>query len=183
MIVKEDYTMVISKTVKLNLRIIKVLNSCDRKQFLSLINDVSESPGMDIFTKKRYIWNHVRGKDFYKMIAYYIVQSYNSCIEEGDKNVLQKTEELLKVILETTKDESIRKSFIWNIMKQIPLLTMDTIQYASPEKIHSLLSSDKNIIVDNALAPFVEEVRMLRNQIDDVNLTISSNTLMDLFNP
>ena len=58
--------------LKLNLRILRTFNSCDRREFFALLDEVYKIPG--IFTRKRYLWNWFRPRDFYKMIADYVIE-------------------------------------------------------------------------------------------------------------
>ena len=63
-------------------------------------------------------------------------------------------------------------------MKQIPLLTVDTIQYASREKILSILRSDKYAITDEAVNPFVSEIVDLKLQVKDLEEQIQALSAM-----
>jgi len=155
--------MSILEIIKLNKRILKVYNSCDWEVFSELIDDVLCRPDTEvtqIFTSKLYLWNVIRPRDFYKMAAHHIVQSTQ------DITKLDQVEHLVHIILTTTSSMKIRTSFVWNILKQVPLLTIDTVQYASPEKIHSILRSDRAVLADAAIAPFVTEVRDLRTEVE-----------------
>ena len=148
--------------VKTNLEIIRVMNSCSRTNFEELLNRILELPDhMKYFTSKRYIWNIIRGRDYYKMLAHYVCV----CIETNNH---ARAEQIIRIVSETESDQAVIKSFIWAVMKQVPLLTTVTIQFASPEKIKSILSSDKVILTDDALIPFVDYVMELRKQIKDL---------------
>lgn len=147
----------------LNRKIFKVYNSCDRDEFAELLNSIMDLPEQQIqkvFTSKRYLWNIIRPRDFYKMAAYYVVSAAKNGIN------LERIDLLIHTILITTPSQKICSSFVWNILKQIPLLTIDTIQYTSQEKIQSLLQSDKILFTDTAITPFVKEVIRLRKEID-----------------
>lgn len=152
------------RCIRLNAQIISVLNTCDRKKFEALIDSVIDQP--KVFRSKLYVWNWIRGRDFYKMLAHYVVKNIESGYQSGDaENTTVKSEVILQMVLETAKDPAVRRNFIWAIMKQVPLLTVDTIQYASREKIISLLQSDKVLITDPYLGAFVEEIGRLRDRI------------------
>lgn len=155
---------------KFNIRILRVLNSCDRKSFEALVDEA-----LDIYPKllssRWYLWNVVRGRDYYKMMAHYVVTR----AQTDDR---EKCETILRIVLHTTKDEAVRRNFIWAIMKQVPLLTIDTVPYASREKIQSILRSDKFAITDEAISPFVREVIDLRLQIKDLEEQVSALTAM-----
>lgn len=179
--------MNVLKILKLNLRIIQVMNSCDRKQFISLLDDVIDIPG--IFRKKYYIWNIIRPRDMYKMIAFWVIGRYEKYQNDmKDPIALARTlgldfdgdvatpmqiaivyllpiEMMIKEILETTKSDNIKRTFIWNIMKACPILTVDTIRYASPEKIKNLLTGDKDLICDAFLTPIVDVIMEYRDHI------------------
>ena len=105
------------------------------------------------------------------MIAHYVITQVQSC----DRT---KCESIIQTVLKTTKDEAVRRNFIWAIMKQVPLLTIDTIQYASAEKIKSILRSDKYAITDEAISPFVHEVIDLRLQIKDLEEQVNTLTTL-----
>ena len=53
-------------------------------------------------------------------------------------------------------------------MKNAPILSMELIPYASPEKIHNFLTTDKEVIVDDTLQPFVQEIRDLQAKIQNL---------------
>lgn len=162
------------RIIKLNLRIISVLNSCDRKTFEKLINEVIDNP--KVFRSKLYVWNIVRGRDFYKMLSHYVIEQFENNNDDPTKN--NKVETIINMVMDTAKSEAIKRNFIWAIMKQVPLLTATTIQYASREKIHSILNSDKTIYTDDALAPFVEEIALLHKRIKDLEDEVEAFKLM-----
>ena len=160
------------KIIKLNLRIISVLNSCNRAAFEELVDEfIGQSK---IFRSKWYIWNIVRGKDFYKMLSHYVVEKTTN----PEKKNHASAEWVVRMMAETTKDQVVLDHFVWAILKQVPLLTVVTIQYASEEKIHSILNSDKTIYTDDALAPFVEEIALLHKRIKDLEDEVEAFKLM-----
>ena len=145
--------------IKINLKMIHVMNSCDRKEFEVLVDSLIGSK--KFFYSKRYIWNIIRGRDYYKMLSHYVVEKITSDLSNIDKDA----EWIIQMVMDTAKSEDIKRNFIWAIMKQIPLLTVTTIQYASPKKIESLLSSSKQLIADDAILPFILEISDLKNQV------------------
>lgn len=160
---------------KLNRRIIQTYNSCDMSTFSKLVHEImdkGEGPAKKIFTSKKYIWNIIRPKDYYKCMSDVVVK----CIEtvSQDSHIMPKeywmdrAEFIITMVLTSTEDLAIRKSFIWNIMKRVPLLTRATISYASAEKITSLLRSGKLIIADDAVSPFIGEIKCLHDQIKEL---------------
>ena len=179
--------MNLRRIIRLNLHIIRVFNSCDRKKFMALMDVVYDIPG--IFRKKYYIWNIIRPRDMYKMIAHWVIgryEKYQNDMKDPialskalgldfDGDVVNPTkvaqvylipmEIVIKEILETTSSYAIRRTFIWNIMKTCPILTVYTIQYASPEKIKSLLMGNKDLICDPFMAPIVDTIMEYRDHI------------------
>ena len=160
------------KTIKLNLRIISVLSSCNRAPFEELVDEFIGQP--KIFRSKWYIWNIVRGKDFYKMLSHYVVEKTTN----PEKKNHASAEWIIHMVAETTKDQVVLDHFIWAILKQVPLLTTVTIQCASAEKIRSILNSDKIIYTDDALAPFVKEIAILHARIKDLEDEVEAFKLM-----
>ena len=153
---------------KLNIRIFEVYNSCNRNDFNHLMDNVIATVNIrDAFTKKRYLWNWIRPRDFYKMMSFYIVYYLKSRFILGETGNIEGTEvyEIIRIILKTTKNESIRKSFIWSIMKQVPMLTVDTIQYASAEKIKNILTDSTMIFHDTVTQPFIEAFQDVHEQV------------------
>ena len=151
--------------IKDNLRIIRVMNSCNYKEFKPFMNYIMDGVKPErYFVSKRYAWNIMRPRDFYKMSAMWIIDMIKVSMEEPDQShaYLMKAEKLIKIILQTTKDQSICKSFIWNIMKSCPLVTIDTIQYASAEKLHQLLTGDKEILCDDIMKPIIDVIMNYR---------------------
>lgn len=116
-----------------------------------------------IFNSKRYIWNIIRPRDFYRMASIWVTDRIND-------DELAQAEKMIKLVLSSTSNESACKNFIWVITKRCPLLTEDTIRYMSPEKIHSLLSGDKELICDQVMRPIVDEVMNLRTRIESLEV-------------
>lgn len=182
--------MGIKRLIEVNKKIIATYNSCDMTTFTDTVNQFLDSPDKEaIFTKKWYVWNIIRPKDYYKCMAEYVITSINyalnpdkirpaecdgsycQCIGITDQTEtlvdywMRHAEYIIKMILRTTKDPAIQKSFIWKIMKKIPLITVDTIQYANPEKLHNLLTGDKKIICDDYMRPFIDVVTEYREHL------------------
>ena len=173
--------------IEINRRIIATYNSCDMKAFSRLIDDLLEQSNAEkYFTKKWYVWNVIRPKDYYKCMAEYVINCitkvlnppkedmdlFNHISPDSDEalrhyneHYMSRADYIIKMVLETTKDAEIRKSFIWKIMKKVPLLTIDTIQYASPEKIHSLLTGNKDIVSDDYMRPVIKVITEYREQL------------------
>ena len=159
--------MTLAQWFKLNARIVQTFNSCNPTKFQELLTDVMmkypPKQALKIFSSKLYVWNIVRPRDFYRMTSIWVTDQ----IAVGK---LQDAENMIKLVLLTTHNESACKNFIWVITKRVPLLTVDTIKYMSPEKIHSILSGDKEIICDHVMRPIVDEVINLRNRIESLEV-------------
>ena len=152
---------------KLNVRIIRTFNSCNPTIFQDLLTDIMttmpEEQRTKIFTSKLYIWNILRPRDFYRMASIWVTDMVGA----GE---LDHAETMIKLVLSTTNNESACKNFIWVITKRVPLLTEDTIRFMSPEKIHSLLSGDKELICDQVMRPIVDEIMSLRTRIESLEV-------------
>lgn len=159
--------------IKINRMMISAYNECSYEEFMKAIDTLLELPDPErFFTQKRYLWSWLRARDFYKSIARYITNIF--CEPDSTNCIMEHADFLIKIILKTTPSEKIRQSFIWNIMKKCPLLTVDTIQYASTEKIHSLITSNKPIIADDAIKPFLSEIASLKSEIQAYKLMLES---------
>lgn len=159
--------------IQINRMMINAYNECSYEEFMKAIDTLLELPNPErFFTQKRYLWGWLRARDFYKSIARYITNAF--CEPDLTNCTMEQANFLIKIILKTTPSEKIRQSFIWNIMKKCPLLTVDTIQYASIEKIHSLITSNKAIIADDAIKPFLNEIASLKSEIQAYKLILES---------
>ena len=145
--------------IKMNRRMIQVLNSCKYDEFEPLIDEILGLPNWDTyFTSRWYIWNIIRPRDFYKMCAMYV---HNHT--EGDLTEFDKVENLINIVLETAKSEQIKKTFVWNITKSTPLIMWKMIPYMSKEKIINMITKKKYVITDDLIQPFFEGVNIIRN--------------------
>lgn len=151
--------------IKMNRRMIQVLNSCKYDEFEPLIDEILGLPNWDTyFTSRWYIWNVIRPRDFYKMCAMY-VHSHT----EGDLTEFDKVERLINIVLETAKSEQIKKTFVWNITKSTPLIMWKMIPYMSKEKIVNMITKKKYVITDDLIQPFFEGVNIIRNEAKEEN--------------
>lgn len=145
--------------IKMNRRMIQVLNSCKYDEFEPLIDEILGLPNWETyFISKWYIWNVIRPRDFYKMCAMYV-----HAHTEGDLNEFDKVERLINIVLETAKSEQIKKTFVWNITKSTPLIMWKMIPYMSKEKIINMITKKKYVITDDLIQPFFEGVNIIRN--------------------
>lgn len=158
------------KLIQLNMRMIRTINGCNRDEFKQLIDDVIEVP--EIFRKKYFIWNIIRPRDWYKSISFWIVERCHAvqALDDYDEQmaIITEVDYVIKEVIATTKNFKIRQSFIWNIMKHVPILTVITIQYASPERIKNILNSEKMILLDDYLCPFVEEFKRAKDNANAI---------------
>lgn len=143
--------------IKWNRRIVQVMNSCKYEEFEKLINELLEFPNYKkFFTSKLYIWNVMRPRDFYKMCAMYIQK-----ITDGQTDHFDKAEKLIKIVLHTTKSEQIKKTFVWNITKNTPIIMWDMVPYMSKEKIIVMMVKKKYVIADEIMQPFFEAANLI----------------------
>ena len=110
------------------------------------------------------------------MLSHYVIEQFENNNDDPTKN--NKVETIINMVMETAKSEAIKRNFSWAIMKQVPLLTATTIQYASREKVISLLRSDKVLFTDPAIDPFVTEVYELRKQIKELEDQLQATQIM-----
>ena len=142
---------------KWNGRIIRVMNSCKYEEFEKLINELLELPNYKkFFTSKWYIWNVMRPRDFYKMCAMYIQK-----ITDGQTDHFDKAEKLIKIVLHSAKSEQIKKTFVWNITKNTPIIMWDMVPYMSKEKIIVMMVKKKYVIADEIMQPFFEAANLI----------------------
>ena len=145
--------------IKMNRRMIPVLNSCKYDEFEPLIDEILGLPNWETyFTSRWYIWNIIRPRDFYKMCAMYV---HNHT--EGDLTEFDKVEKLINIVLETAKSEQIKKTFVWNITKSTPLIMWKMIPYMSKEKIINMITKKKYVITDDLIQAVFEGVNIIRN--------------------
>ena len=151
------------------------VNACDNSVMVGFFEMVLTAC-TNAFRRKRYFWNWFRGKTFYINAARYVIENVrevmNGTAENPDDN-MHKAEKLIKELLATEKNEKVRKSFIWNIGKAVPLLTIDTIQYLSTERIANILNSSDHVFNDHYVEPFIRTIRDLRQENDDLRDTIN----------
>lgn len=143
--------------IKWNRRIVQVMNSCKYEEFEKLINELLEFPNYKkFFTSKLYIWNVMRPRDFYKMCAMYIQK-----ITDGQTDHFDKAEKLIKIVLHSAKSEQIKKTFVWNITKNTPIIMWDMVPYMSKEKIIVMMVKKKYVIADEIMQPFFEAANLI----------------------
>lgn len=121
------------------------------------------------FRKKRYVWNIIRGKAFYKELATYVIRNVQWVMDgtllKDNKATMDNIEMLVHEVVTTETNTRAIKSFVWNVTKRIPLLTVDTIPYMSPDRVKNVLMSEKLVLNDAALDPFIDTITQLRGQL------------------
>lgn len=161
--------MKISAIFSINMRLIKAFNSCDQSNQMEVIDDImkmGESDITKVFRKRYFIWNIFRGKDFYKVMTRYVVNT----VTNGD---VARGVNALRYSLVTADNDQIRKAFVKAVMKGVPLITIETVMYASKERMDQLLSSNQlnDAIIGAELMPFVDRIK---------ELTVNNEMLQDL---
>lgn len=157
------------KFLTLDCKYIAIVNKCDMTEMYQFFLEIIKIP--EVFERKRYIWNIIRGKDFYKCAADFVVREMAQ-LDMGDPDELSSDhitnmENMINGILNSTKNEAIRKSFVWNVTKKVPILYMVMLPYMSPERIQNILKSD-NLLIDDALKPIIDIIKDQRHMIEDL---------------
>ena len=156
--------MSIKSIISMNLKIMKAVNSCERAQYMPLLDeimDMKESEMWKIFTKKYYLWNLLRGKDFYKTLAVYVIDKVNSDVPED----MNRAELAIKVGIATANKDKDCKAFVKTILRNVSVLTVDTIRYTTNEKLEQLLSEPEGIIADEKMTVVLKTVSDMKSQI------------------
>lgn len=168
--------------LQLNWKYIQIINKCSNRDLRDFYDGIKDLPGA--FTKKWYIWNLIRGKTFYINMAQFIVDAIrqiaknvreSECPElfASENDTLEEMNQLIKDILNSEKDPEVRKFFIWNIGKHLPLLTVETVQYLNHDRIVSILTNGKDVIYDAQMKPLIDEIIALRAECDTLRSIVS----------
>ena len=143
--------------IKRNIAYIKSINSCDLTtctEFFRKLVVEDETPEKveKLFTSKMYLWNILRGKQFYKTMSYFISSIFDDydAIEEGVK--------IYEYIVNTASSDDIRKAFTTSVMKKHPFLTLTSIRYSSYNRIADVISTRSWIFVDNYVKPIADYI-------------------------
>lgn len=157
-----------------NFTYIKTYNSCNNVELQNFYNEILEYLPKG-FTRKRYLWNILRGKTFYINVARYVITNLQASREkncEDPKSYLDKASRMMRAILLTTKDERICRSFIRNIVKSVPLLTIETIQYLDSDRISMILANADGVFSDECLNPFINRITELMEENESLKQLI-----------
>ena len=159
--------------IGINRLIFKAINSQDKNVFCEVIDTLIGVPG--IFRKKRYVWNIIRPRDIYKSFTYWLEINIEDDVKYQD--ILR----LMHELIESTKSEKIRQSFIWGVMKKVNILTIDTIKYSSHEKIINVIKKTVDptqkiygddttfpimAAYENLVESYKEEIDILRSLVE-----------------
>lgn len=173
--------------IQWNRRYIDLINCGDPEQAREFFDDLI-AENKDPFRKKRYLWNLIRGKSFYTVLAKWIIDQVKTAVGSdggngpvgivdtsgGPKSELFWTMRVLHQVLETEKNFNQRRSLIWNITKHVSLITIDTIPYLSEERFTNLLKGNRPIIYDDTLKPAVMVIAELKNELESTQRTLET---------
>lgn len=166
--------------IKWNLWYIRSVNCDDEEGLYDFFDAGCDQKGF--FTRKRYIWNIIRGKLFCQYFASWAIQWYKRIIEGCiDIDAYCQTVEATLVeaihrVMASEQQENIKRSLVWKITKQAPILTIDTIPYISKDRLYHLLDSDKYIIADAAMKPIVDYCRQKSVETDTARALANAAT-------
>jgi len=143
--------------LSMNLMYIRAVNSDDQATLRRLLDESCDDPMF--FTRRCYIWNVLRGKEFCRVVAEWAIDWYRTLTGTvGDHRSAEAEQNLVEVIhriMVTEKHENIKRSLVWKITKYAPIITVDTIPYISEERLMNLVSSDRYILTDTSLKPLI----------------------------
>ena len=170
------------KTIRWNLRYIEAVNSGDRRPFLLLLEELLNLE--NAFTKKCYIWNIIRGREFYKNLSFYVVSKAKEVLNGDSDNpeeTMARIEQIIQIVMETEKRKTVKQSFVWNITKQVPLITVDTLRYMDAKRVTNILQSEKRVLNDSAMDPFIREIIRLKILVHQTDSTLDDtlNIILD----
>ena len=162
--------------IQLNLKYIRAVNSCRKNNLADFLKDINNLDGA--FTKKRYLWNWIRGKNFYIQLTQWTVDLSKEALNTDnealiEQNMLQISKNL-KIVMETEKDEHVRENFVWNVTKAVPLLTLDILRYISRERLTNILRNRTKILCESELLPFTERISELTDEVSGLRELIET---------
>lgn len=164
--------------LKWNLRYVAAINSCDQRDMQSFIVDCCGAVGYERFMcGKRYLWNLIRGKSFYLGLAEWLSDTGNKVIETETlrdcvereilrDRMMERIDRLVPLVMRTERSEKAKRTFVWNLTKRAPILTVDTIRYMSDERVYNILMNGRTVVNDSAVQPFINAVHDLRLAVD-----------------
>ena len=136
-----------------NIRYVRTINSCNRTLIEGMFRELLSLEGS--LRRRRYVWNLIRGKNFYIPLANCIVAEARGLIyaaqkEEVDLHGNPSMEWINRVIREVIASEKDRYnvvSFVDNITSHVNLITLDTIPYTKPERLEHMLLGTKPVLM------------------------------------
>lgn len=159
--------------LSLNLTYIRAVNADDTATLAKLFDQISEKE--HYFTSRLYIWNHIRGKEFCRNVAEWVIDWYRRSAEsinaEDSVRIMGTVIRTLHWILTTESNDRIRRSLVWKITKYAPILTVDTLPHISEERLRNILDSDKWIVCDEGIRPIVQYAASLKVQLANEKAT------------
>ena len=162
---------------------IKAVNSDDGELLNQFFDDACDED-ITFFTKRRYIWNIIRGKEFCRILADWVIDWYRRALDDYDHcdDIMDRVVTLLHNVMYTLNEwsdqDKIKRSLVWKITKYAPILTVDTLPYISEERLIHIIDSDKWIVTDSAMRPIVNYNAKLK--VDLASLQVSVDLMSDL---
>lgn len=146
--------MLCPRWISLNLEYIRAVNAGNDAEVIRFFDRISDDKRY--FTKKRYIWNIIRGKEFCRIVANWVIEWYRiSSTRDDGTTAMCDVLNVLHWIMTSENHERVKKSLVWKITKDAPILTIDTLPHVSPERLINILNSDRWIVTDDALRPII----------------------------
>ena len=142
--------------LRLNRLYIRAANSDDQDTLRRFFDESSDDPRF--FTRRCYIWNIIRGKEFCRIVAEWAIDWYRRLADyaradveiETAKEAEQTLVETLHRIISTETHENIKRSLVWKITKYAPIITIDTLPYISEERLLNIINSMHCLLSWNA---------------------------------
>lgn len=152
----------------LNKKIINAYNSLKVTEFSSLVDEIltnrTEKQIEKIFSSKFYVWNFIRSKDFYKLMALYVSSRIKN-IGIDSKTIL-----VIDTILKTSNNDITRRQFCQAMNNKAVILTHSTIRYIGIDALDNILSKEdnNNIITDEIVGVFIKHYIRLDRMLDTI---------------
>ena len=167
------------KWLRDNLEYIKVINSCDFGSFKTFMAGLIDSTDKTVegvrrlFTRRRYVWNWMRGKDFYKSMAMFVIAL-------AQAGAIEQAHHILACVVKTSPSgnredikHDIRRFFVKSIMLKTPMISPITVEFMSEERLDELINTEKLndvVYISPEYKPFVDRIKEL-SKIKPITLT------------
>lgn len=156
--------------IQWNWKYIRVVNSCDNGKLQALYGEMAKLPGA--FTRRRYIWNLIRGKTFYLNAASYVIENValarlnieanpEGIMDDATRQLMDDTHKFIQDLMASEKDDSVKRSFVWRVTKNAPLITTDILPYMGENRVRIILDGDW-MLNDQPLSPIINIITELR---------------------